>query len=226
MNTKQILAVGVAISLIILAIAGYKAVTLPSRIYGDAKQGVKYVADKCAEVAKTMGLHIDASQSQNDCLEVKPIAELSFAKIRVRSIMKYEKTDWGSTKMMVADQAFDIRIGWSSQDNLKMRITTDPEGKRVQILVPPPHMLSISPVESTPVILAREDGLINKLTPEDGIELTRRLQQEAIRSADWNEGQKVATLEFEKFLKGLFQLQGLNAELVYTNSLIVPRKAD
>jgi hypothetical protein len=210
----------VALSLIILAIGGCYALMLPGRVYDDAKHGLRHVVDTCADVARTMGLHVDATQSQNDCLTVKPIAELAFAKIRVRSIMKYEKSDWGSTKMMVAHQAFDIRIGWSSQDNLAMRVTTDPDGKQVRIFVPPPHMLSISPVESTPVILAREEGWINKLTPEDGLELTRRLQQEAIHSADWAEGQKVARAEFEKFLKGLFQLQGVNAELLYTNSIL------
>jgi len=218
MNTKQILAVGLSIALIIIAAAAYKLITLPSKIEADSKNGLKNFADACSVVAKSLHANIDSSSYQNDCLEVKPIIEMSFSKIRVRSIVKYERSFMNSSKLMIAHQAFDVRMGWSMEDNMKLVLLTNLNERTVKIFAPPPHRLTITKVEDSPVILFREDGMVNKLTPEDGMEMSRQLEQEALGSADLKAGEIVAEDEFEKFLRGLFQLQGLNVMIYYSNT--------
>jgi hypothetical protein len=217
MNAKQILAIGLSVCLVLLAIAAYKLATFPATGVTKLGQGARYVIDKCADVAKTFAQPVNRSTSQNDCLEVKPIAELAFAKIRVRSIKKYERVNHGSSKLMIAHQAFDIRMGWSQNDNIRMVAATNLNLKTVQVYVPPPHVLTITTVEAEPVVLYRADGLLNKLTPEDGIELTKELREDARQSADWDEGTRTAKEGFERFLRALFQLQGYDVTFNYSD---------
>ena len=221
MNEKKIIAIGFSAALIILACAGYRILTLPVAIGRHAADGLKYTIDKCSEVAESLGQVKTSFSSQNDCLEVKPISELSFSRIRVRSVLKYENEVLGSEKVIIADQAFDIRLGWSGSDDIRMVVATNSNQPGVRIFAPPPHYLTLTRVDQTPDILFREDGLINKLTPEDEIEVETQLQHNAFKSADWQEGQKVAKEGFEKFLRGLFQMQGLtNVEIIYNGQNI------
>ena len=228
MNAKQILAIGLSVCLVLLAIAGYKLATFPATGVNKLSQGAKYVMDKCADVAKTFAQPVNRSTSQNDCLEVKPIAELAFAKIRVRSIKKYERVSYASSKLMIAHQAFDIRMGWSQNDCIRMVAATNLNSKTVQVYVPPPHVLTITTVEPEPVVLYRADGLLNKLTPEDGIQLTKELREDARQSADWDEGTKIAKEGFERFLRALFQLQGFDVTFNYSDpqKLSIPTTAE
>lgn len=203
-NISRIIAVACLIVVFILVVAGYQLITTPARM-----------VDKCADIMKAWGQTKVTITSQNDCLEVKPAAELVFAKIRVRSILTYQTTVFGSTKIIIGHQAFDIRLGWDLRDNFK--VTVQKDNKTARIVAPPPKVLTVAGVEPMPVVLYREDGVINKLTPEDGFEFSRQLKSEAMGSADMNEARATAKEGFEKFFKCMFELQGLAVSFDYTD---------
>jgi len=193
------------VAVTILAVAGYELITAPARM-----------VNKCADVIKAWGQTKVTITSQNDCLEVKPAAELVFAKVRVRSILKYQTTVLGSTKIIIGHQAFDIRLGWDLNDSFK--VTVQQANKTARIVAPPPKVLTVAGVEQMPVILYRDDGVINKLTPEDGFEFSRQLRSEAMKSADLNEARATAKEGFEKFFKCMFELQGLAVSFDYADN--------
>jgi hypothetical protein len=202
--------VGVALAVIIVAIAiSLKIIPQIGRLVGLPSTAI----EKTADALKSWGQNKINVVIQSDRLEVKPIAELAFSRTRVRSIINYQTTVFGSTKRIIAHQAFDIRIGWDIRDDVVFRVS--PDEKIVHVMASPPRILTTTHVEDAPVPLLWDDGLVNKLTPEDAFELQRQLEASAKVSADVLEGKKLARDLFEIYFRGIFKIQGMNVVFDY-----------
>ena len=142
---------------------------------------------------------------QNDTLRVKPIAELALADVRVRSIVDYGSKAYMSQKHMIAHESFDVKIGWDVKDDINF--VTHPASHSVTISAKPPHVLSVVHVEEAPVILFQENGVLNKLTPEDMIEVQKRLEDGARNDDAVQSGLDMAINQLKEYFAGLFQMQ-------------------
>ncbi len=152
----------------------------------------------------------------NDRIEVKPIAEMAFSKVRTRSIIDYSSSVFGSTKRMIGHQTFEARFGWDMRGDVVISI--DDSNRSVLISATQPKLLTVTRAETNPTVLFRDEGLVNKLTPEDMAELTKRLEDQVYSSPEMKEGIAVAKSSFEGFLMSLFRLQNVNVRIEYQNT--------
>ena len=191
MNAKQILALGAVLVALAGLLVAYKVMVKAAAVPESIIHSL--FADKVT-------IHV-----QNDIMGVKPIGELALAKIRTRSIVDYVTAYLGSSKHIIAHQAFDVKIGWDVHSDIS--IVTNPEARTAHITASRPHLLSLTHVEKTPVLLLREDGVINKLTPEDMMEVQRQLENNAKVSEDLKSGCDMAMEQFQRYFTALFQMQ-------------------
>jgi hypothetical protein len=153
---------------------------------------------------------------QNDTLGVKPIAELALADVRVRSIVDYKTVYLKSEKHMIAHESFDVKIGWDMKDDIKF--VTHPASHSVAVSAKAPHILSIMHSEKSPAILLREDGMLNKLTPEDMIEVQKQLEDGARNDDAVKSALDTATMQFKQYFTGLFQMQNYTVTFDFADS--------
>ena len=203
---KQI-GIGIALSLIILTTGVVFFILRPA---GNAPGKV---IDAAKEVFAAWGQNKINITVTNDRIEVKPIAEMAFSKVRTRSIIDYSSTVHGSTKRMIGHQTFEARFGWDMRDDVVISI--DESKRSVVISATQPKLLTVTRAETNPKVLFREGGVFNKLTPEDMAELTKRLEDQVYSSPEMKEGISVAKSSFEDYLMSLFRLQNVNVRIEY-----------
>ena len=109
---------------------------------------------------------------------------------------------------MIAHESFDIKIGWDMKDDISFVI--HPASHSVSISAKSPHILSIMHIEKEPVILLREDGVLNKLTPEDMIEVQKQLEDGARNDDAVKSALDTAINQFQQYFTGVFQMQNYN----------------
>jgi hypothetical protein len=181
--------------------------------------------DKVAGMVTNWGGDKVTVHVQGDSLGVKPIGELALAKIRVRSIVNYLDTRHLSTKRIIAHEAFDVKIGWDM--NSDIAIVVHPATHTVVISAARPRILSVTHADEKPCILLSEDGVLNKLTPEDMVQVQNQLENGARASGDLREGANTAIDGFRRYFTALFQMEGyaVTFDFTGTNSLYIPPPA-
>ncbi len=210
MNARQIFAGGLSVVLVILALAVYQScvrmAAAPGQLAGALSSDYKWTLNRAAEVLRKWGGDQVAVTVQSDSLGVKPIGELALAKIRVRSIVDYSDAAYGSTKRIIAHEAFDVKLGWDI--NSDIAIVVNREARTVRISAARPRVLSVTHADREPQILLSEDGVINKLTPQDMVKVQAQLEAGARTSDEIREGMTVAMDDFKRYFTAIFQMEG------------------
>ncbi len=210
MNAKQILALGVSIFLLVLALTVYQSCTrvaaAPGRVAELVSQDYQRTLTAAAAALRRWGGDQVTVNVQNDSLGVKPIGELALAKIRVRSIVDYSDASLGSTKRIIAHEAFDVKIGWDVNSDIIIRVNR--EARTVVIMAARPRVLSVTHADREPHILLSEDGVLNKLTPQDMVNVQAQLEAGARASDELREGMTVAMEDFKRYFTAIFQMEG------------------
>ena len=98
-------------------------------------------------------------------------------------------------------------IGPVELEQVRSLLATHPASHSVTISAKPPHVLSVVHVEEAPVILFQENGVLNKLTPEDMIEVQKRLEDGARNDDAVQSGLDMAINQLKEYFAGLFQMQ-------------------
>ena len=199
MNTKSLIGIGVAIAIVVLAVG---TVLYLLRPMGGAIDAPRRAMDGAISAVKSWGQNKIEIHVYNDTLECKPIGELALRRVRVRSICVQESTAYLSTKKLIAQRSFDVKIGWDLNTDLKIRV--DPVKKTVTVDAPEPKVLSVTGVEPEAIILHRADGVVNKLTPEDMAEVMRILEQNARSGSEVSEARKEAKQDLLRYFGSIF----------------------
>lgn len=216
MKTKAWLGIGVAIGVIIIALSlAFTVVPKVGKVIEAPVKLAEIVVDKLSGTIGTWGQQKITVNSYSDRLEVKPIAELALARLRTRSIVDYQHSHFSSSKRVIAHQAFDLRVGLDLKSGIDVLVNN--EERLVEIKIKNLTLLTISPVEANPVILYRDEGAWNKLSPEDVFSIQERLKQEALSSPEMEEAFSVAKQSTESFFSGIFGLSGYRTSFVYEN---------
>ena len=210
MNARQIFAGGLSVVLVILALAVYQScvrmAAAPGQLAGALSSDYKWTLNRAAEVLRHWGGDQVSVTVQSDSLGVKPIGELALAKIRVRSIVDYSDAAFGSTKRIIAHEAFDVKLGWDI--NSDIAIVVNRETRTVRITAAHPRVLSVTHADREPQILLSEDGVLNKLKPEDMVKVQAQLEAGARASDELREGMTVAVADFKRYFTAIFQMEG------------------
>ena len=208
MNNRNI--VGASIGLAVLVIAAAIAFAIVK-----AANTPTVLSKQAMDALKSWGEVNVTETAQNDVLEVKPIGELALARVRVRSIIKYRNSSWGSEKMIIAHQSFEAKFGWDLHDGVKIHVL--PETKTVQIQASTPRLLTLTRIEVTPVTVYSSGGVFNSLNPADQDNVTKQLQDEVYKDPDLQQGLVVAKEEFEKYFSGIYLAQGFKVVFDYAD---------
>ena len=216
MNTKQILAVGISAALILAALGFYKfAANAGSATVAVAKTPLALAQIATSYFKSTFSNQVSV-KLQSDVLTVKPIGELALAKVGVRVIDDYRNTYMGSEKVLIADEAYEAKIGWDLTSDIT--ISVSPASQTVTIRGSKPRVLSCVHADPTPTILYRADGVINKLTPEDMVAVQQDLDYSARSSREVKEGTETAINGFKAYFSALFQLEGYSVRFIFDQS--------
>ena len=213
MNSKSWIGIGVAIAIVVLAVG---TVLYLFRPVGGTIDAPRKVLDGAVSAVKSWGQNKIEVHVYNDTLECKPIGELALRRVRVRSICVQESTVHLSTKKLIAHRSFDIKIGWDLNTDLKIRV--DAAKKTVTVDAPEPKVLSVTGVEPEAIILHREDGYVNKLTPEDMSTVMRILEQNARSGAEVSEARKEAKQDLVRYFGSIFSYENYTTTVNFPNS--------
>jgi hypothetical protein len=226
MNARQILAAGVSVMLVLLALTVYQSCTLTAKVPGQAVSALstnyQWTLHRAAALLRQWGGDQVAVSIQSDSLGVKPIGELALARVRVRSIVDYSDATFGSTKRIIAHEAFDVKLGWDI--NSDIAIVVSRESHTVHISANRPRVLSVTHADREPQILLSEDGVLNKLKPEDMVKVQAQLEAGARGSDEVHEGMATAIEDFKRYFTALFQMEGYTVVFDFdgTNRLNAP----
>jgi hypothetical protein len=197
---KHSLQVLIGLSVLVLAIAFAVHLTMTKPV----KEVVVHGLDKSADVfTNTFHYGVDrfsdvitnvcemvfrsvqprVSVTASSCVyDASPIAELAVLKRNIREFVIYSRTDYYSTKRIVAEQTFVAKVGFDLA--ARFAVTYDPSNQVVVITMPNPKVLSLEGVTAAPTYDLEEQGVINWLTPEDGQQIAVMLKDQARKSAD------------------------------------------
>lgn len=213
MNTKPLIGIGVAIAIVVLAVG---AVFYLLRPMGGAIDTPRRAIDSAVSAVKSWGQNKIEIRVFNDTLECKPIGELALRRVRVRSLCIQESTAYLSTKKLIAHRSFDVKIGWDLNTDLKIRV--DPIKKTVTVDAPEPKVLSVTGIEPEAIIIHREDGVVNKLTPEDMAAVMRILEQNARVGSEVSEARKEAKQDLIRYFGSIFSYDNYTTTVNFPNS--------
>ena len=208
-NAKQILAAGISVTLIIAAIAVYQLGLRAGRVAENISSTPVNIVNRVVSFLQTAFDKKVTVTLQNDVLSIKPIGELALAKVRVRAIENYRDTYLGSEKVIIAHEAYDLKIGWDLNSDIQVTVGGD---KTIHISAAKPHILSCERADSSPTILYRSDGLMNKLTPEDMITVQQHMDEYARTSEEARLGMQTAMNGFKEYFSALFQAEGYKVD--------------
>jgi hypothetical protein len=148
------------------------------RVIGLGKHGMDRAADAFTAIFQSK---VSIVTSATLC-DATPIAELAVLRRNVREFIDYSRTDWGSTKRIIAEQTFVAKIGFDL--SAKFSAAYDPSNNVVTITLPEPKVLSLEPSNAAPKYYLDESGYINKLTTADHQQILIQLKSHAARSAE------------------------------------------
>jgi hypothetical protein len=210
MNARQILATGGSLCLLILAVTAYQSCTrlasAPVELGGQLAGNYRWTLTNAAAALRQWSGNQVTVTVQSDTLGVRPIGELALARVRVRSIVDYSSAAFGSTKRIIAHEAFDVKLGWDV--NTDLTLTLDPARHTVRVQTGYPHVLSVTHADREPTVLYTSDGLLNKLTPEDMMTVQRQLEGGARTGEEVRQGAATAEENLRRYFEALFALQG------------------
>ncbi len=112
---------------------------------------------------------------------------------------------------MIAHRAYDVKIGWDA--NCDFDITVDENARKIFVSVSDPRVLSVTGVEPEAIVLHRDEGLVNRLTPEDMAVVMLMLEKGARESSDLAEACKQARDDLKKLITNAFSATGFTSEL-------------
>jgi hypothetical protein len=165
-----------------LADAGGKVAEAPQKTVKELTDFGKYGVDKFADAFTVIfQSQVHVSSSATVC-DATPIAELAVLKRNIRVITDYSKTDFGSTKHVIAGQTFVAKIGFDLA--AKFSASYDSSNQIVTIILPEPKILSFETPDPKPTRYLTESGYWNSITPGDMDEILMQLKDQARKSAD------------------------------------------
>ena len=165
-----------------LADAGGKVAEAPQKTVKELADFGKYGIDKFADAFTVIfQSQVHVSSSATVC-DATPIAELAVLQRNIREIIDYSKTDYASTKHIIAEQTFTAKIGFDLAS--KFSAAYDPSNQVVTIILPEPKILSLEAINPAPVYYLDESGYINKITTADHQQILIQLKDKALKSAD------------------------------------------
>ena len=212
MNNKSLLAIGVALALVILALGTVIYLLKP---VGGVIDSPRKAMDGVINAMRAWGQNKIEIKVQNETIECKPIGELALRRVRIRSICVHESTAMLSTKRLIAHRSFDVKLGWDLHADLKIKV--DQARKTVTIDAPEPKVLSVTGVEPQATIIHREDGLVNWLSPEDMSLVMKTLEQNARSGAEVTDAREDAKDDLRRYFSGMFAYEN------YTTTINFPR---
>jgi Protein of unknown function (DUF4230) len=169
--------------------------------------------DSVEKILSAWGQNKVTISVQNDILECKPIAEIALRNARVRSIVVHQTTVFGSSKKMIAHRAYDVKIGWDMKSDFKVAVNEST--KTITVTASDPRVLSVTGVEPEAVIIHRDEGLVNKLTPEDMAVVMKTLDQNARESPDFGEAFSQARQDLQTLLSSVFGVTGFRTDVQF-----------
>lgn len=180
-NVFPILA-GIALLILAVGITVHLTITEPlEKGEGDTAGLAKDAIDKFSDAISTIfqsQVHINSSATVCDAT---PIAELAVLQRNIRMIVCYTNTALYSTKIIIADQTFQAKIGFDLGS--KSSATYDPSNRVLTIILPEPKVLSLEAV-APPIYYRDDDGRLNHVTDDDRNEVLRLLQDQARTDTD------------------------------------------
>jgi hypothetical protein len=174
---------GLAIAVIILALAGGgwilldKLANLPAQAAGGLGNAAADTARAMARVVKD-ALTIEPKVVVSSTViheGARGAFEVAFAEQEMTHDLRYETTWLGSTKVLHARGRFTVKAGYNLADG-QWFVEQKPDGTWV-VNLPDPTVLSCELKEVT--MVADDDGMWNKLSPEDRTRVHQRLLTEA-----------------------------------------------
>ena len=112
---------------------------ITDKVISLGKHGVDKAADAFTAIFQSK---VNVVTSSTVC-DATPIAELAVLRRNVREFIDYSRTDWGSTKRIIAEQTFVAKIGFDLA--AKFSAVYDPSNKVLTITMPEPKILSLEP---------------------------------------------------------------------------------
>jgi hypothetical protein len=106
-------------------------------------------------------------------ITISPIVEVALAKQTVTKTIVYKRSWAGSEAVVVAEQSFTIKYGYSATAAF---VAMRGGG---EVSVPPPEMLSIEPASGAPKILYQQGGLYNGVNADDTLAISQQLFDKA-----------------------------------------------
>jgi hypothetical protein len=165
-----------------MAVSGGKLAEAPGKIVQDLTDFGKYGIDKFADAFTVIfQSQVHVSSSATVC-DATPIAELAVEQRNIREIIDYSKTDYASTKHIIAEQTFTAKNGFDLAS--KFTASYNPSNQVVTIILPEPKILSLEALNPAPVYYLDESGYINKITTRDHQQILIQLKETALKSAD------------------------------------------
>lgn len=194
MNNRLATFIGISLLVLAISFAIYLTIIRPAqsvanrvlnapgavtdKVIGLGKHGMDKAAEAFAAVFQSK---VSVVASSTVC-DATPIAELAILRRNVREIIDYSRTDWGSTKRIIAEQTFVAKIGFDL--SAKFSATYDAPNNVVTITLPEPKLLSLEPSNAAPKYYLDESGYINKLTTGDHQQILIQLKEHATKSAE------------------------------------------
>jgi hypothetical protein len=194
MNNRLATFIGISVLVLAISFAIYLTIIRPAqsvanrvlnapgavtdKVIGLGKHGMDKAAEAFAAVFQSK---VSVVASSTVC-DATPIAELAVVRRNVREIIDYSRTDWGSTKRIIAEQTFVAKIGFDL--SAKFSATYDAPNNVLTITLPEPKLLSLEPSNAAPKYYLDESGYINKLTTGDHQQILIQLKAHAAKSAE------------------------------------------
>ncbi|MGA2854451.1 MAG: DUF4230 domain-containing protein [Verrucomicrobiota bacterium] len=190
MNKTLSIFIGIALLIVAAAIAVHlavirpvaavaeKAVEVPDKIAGRMFDFGKYGIDAFKAIFQSQ---VNVVSTTTVC-DATSIAELAVLKRNIREIIDYKKTDYASTKHIIAEQTFVAKIGFDLAS--KFSASYDSSKQTVTIILPEPKILSLEALNPAPVYYLDESGYINKISTGDHQQILIQLKDKALNSVD------------------------------------------
>jgi hypothetical protein len=144
--------------------------------------------------------------------ETRSIAELATAS-KTLSVESSYTHDWmGSTKILTLNGQFLAKAGFDLNSGFRVNVQDQP--RRIQIVLPPPKLLSCEMTSAGTV--SEENGWWNRISAEDRDADWNQLREEARKEAAVSSLIFDARREIEARLRGIPELTNVPVEFVYS----------
>jgi hypothetical protein len=132
-------------------------------------------------------------------MEKAAIAEMAVTQRKMHTVVNYKQAWLGSQKIMVVEGDFVVKAGFDL--NHKFRFSVDETTREVLVEFPRPKILSVD-FKKMDVVYS-SDGLINKLTPNDTVQVIQQLNLETRAQAAQSDILQEAMQQMEQRVRDL-----------------------